>query len=446
MATTTNTPTSIYLDTFTTKKVCNEDEKMVREKCKPEPEHSEDDKKKGKPKPKKKGLAGRLASAAEVFDDAGKLANRYKRDASKTAFDGNAWMDDHCTGMWFSPIDTASPEFEKNLQSMMEKLQQNRLKTLIDGFQDLAEIAISKAGPVAQEIATNFMLKTGAKVVAGVVLGETIVAPVVMGMWTIHDLFSTAKKLAALAGGPGQAALEALNQIKNIEEKAKDILNSYKTEPHRAHADAMAVMAQLDSCLRARKCLLIPYKNAASDGTKDEEETAKKKENYQKETNHDTPAEREKKLKNMRVVTSKSKSQAKHGLGCCPGQTGHHILPDAMVKNANCPGYKYKEAPTMCLEGAKNAPTHGSHGLAHSNLTKAMATYKAESGPTISYKDAKKHAIDAVHKAGAIQCSRACLEAQLDAHYNCAGLELDPNAGGGGGTKADDGEGNAPVN
>lgn len=92
----------------------------------------------------------------------------------------------------------------------------------------------------------------------------------------------------------------------------------------------------------------------------------------------------------IRAFTSTSKSQAKHGLGCCPGQTGHDIFPDAMVKNSNCPGYKYKEAPTMCLEGAKNASTQGSHGLEHNNLTKAMTTYKAESGPTISYKDAKK--------------------------------------------------------
>lgn len=422
MQTAANTPTSIYLDTFNKNPACKDDKKAVEKKCKPEPEHSEEDKKNGKPKPKRKGLGGKLAAAAEALDDAGKLAAGYKRDkTSKTAFDGNGWMDDHCTGMWLSPTNTANPEFEKNLTDMLGKIENSKWSMLKGGFDELAEIAIEKAGPVAQELVTNFLLKTGAKAVVGGILGETVVVPILMGAWTAADLFFTAEKLAVLAGDKGKAALDALKKIDNIGDKAKEILQSYKKEPHRAHADAMSLMAQLDPCLRARKCLLVPYKNAASDGTTDVEESAKKsaKEN-----------------KKSIVKSSKAKSQAKHGSGCCPGQTGHHILPDAMLEGAGCPGYDYESAPTMCLEGTTNGPLHGSHGMAHQNLKLAIGIYKGETGKAkLSYDDAKKHAINAVQKAGALQCDRKCLEAQLDAHYKCAGKELNANAGGGGATK-----------
>jgi hypothetical protein len=184
----------------------------------------------------------------------------------------------------------------------------------------------------------------------------------------------------------------------------------------------MSLIAQVDPCLRARKCLLVPYKNAASDGSKDEEESAKRTAETGKKTT---------------VKSSKAKSQAKHGGGCCPGQTGHHILPNAMVEGAGCPGYDYDSAPTMCLEGAKNGPTHGSHGMAHHRLKQAMDRYRAlTSKDKLSYEDAKEHAIDAVQRAGAIQCERKCLEAQLDAHYKCSGKELNADAGNGGAKKS----------
>ncbi|NHZ81342.1 hypothetical protein F2P44_18975 [Massilia sp. CCM 8695] len=422
MQTSANSPTSIYLDTFNKHPSCADDEKVVKDKCKPEPEQSEEDKKKGKPKPERKGLGGKLATAAKALDDAGKLAAGYKRDpGSKTAFDGNGWMEDHCTGQWISPIHTADPEFEKKLTEMLENIEDKRLRLMLDGFDELVEVAVAKVGPVAQEMATNFLIRAGLKAGVGVLTAETLLGPYLMGAWTATDLVLTAKELAAMAGDKGKAALDALEKTKNIGDKAKDILGSYKKEPHRAHADAMSLMAQLDTCLRARKCLLVPYKNADSDGRTDKEESARR-----------TAASGKK----ATVTNSKAKSQAKHGHGCCPGQTGHHILPNAMVEGADCPGYDYDNAPTMCLEGANNAALHGSHGMAHNNLKVAMFDYTKKTGKSkLSYADAKKHAIDAVQMAGAIQCKRECLEAQLDAHYKCDGKELNANAGVGGGTK-----------
>jgi hypothetical protein len=426
-ATTANSPTSIYLDTLNKNPDCDNDKKAINAKCTPEPEQSEEDKKKGIKKPKKKGIAGKLSEAAELFDTAGKLATGYKRDkGSASAFDGNGWMDDHCTGMWFSPTDTADPNIEKHLNDMIGKIKDNKLGMLKSGFEELAGIAIEKAGSVAQEMVTSFATKTIFKTVVGVVFGETVIVPILMGAWTVTDLLLTAEKLAVLAGDKGKAALDALKSINNIGDKAKDILENYKKEPHRAQADAMSLMAQLDPCLRARKCLLVPFKNADADGTTDHEESAKR-----------TAETGEKKY----VKTNKAKSQAKHGGGCCPGQTGHHILPNAMLEGAKCPGYDYDNAPTMCLEGSKNGPKHGSHGMAHGNLKDSINKYTEKHKTNIlSYDEAKKQGIDAVQKAGAIQCERKCLEAQLDAHYKCTGKNLNANAGGGGAKKNDSGK------
>jgi hypothetical protein len=412
-ATGANTPTTIYLDTFNKKPACADDRKAVVKNCQPEPAQSEEDEKKGKKKTRKKGISGKLGEAAELFDDAGKLAADYRRDrGSVTPFDGNGWMDEHCTGMWLTPGHLHSPELEMHLNDMLDKLESAKRSLLMDGFEQLRVIAVEKAGSVAQHIAEGFLIKTGVKAVAGVIFGETVVVPVLMWVWTIADLFLTAEKLAALAGDKGKAALEALKSINNIGDKSKEILESYKKEPHRAHADAMTLMALLDPCLRARKCLLTPFENTAADGAKDEAATE---------------------IAGKRVANNKAKSQAKHGLGCCPGQTGHHILPDAMVGDL-CPGYDYDKAPTMCLEGTQNGEKHGSHGMAHGALKKSIDIYKKfAKKDTLSYQEAKDQGIDAVRLAGAIQCDRKCLEAQLDAHYKgCVGKELNADAGNGG--------------
>jgi len=100
-----------------------------------------------------------------------------------------------------------------------------------------------------------------------------------------------------------------------------------------------------------------------------------------------------------------------------------------------------KDAPTICMEGVSNSG--GSHGFAHDILKKSLDVYKEKTGSnTISYDEAKKHGLDAIQGAGALHCSRKCLEAQLDAHYQgCMGKSLSADPGTGGrkpGTSSDD--------
>jgi hypothetical protein len=179
---------------------------------------------------------------------------------------------------------------------------------------------------------------------------------------------------------------DAILAAKDLDKKVVEILNDYKTQPHKAMADAQTLMAKFNPCLRARKCMLVPYENTTA-GT-------------------------------GKGATS-AIAQANHGNGCCPGQTGHHVMPGAIFYEAGC-GYDdkaHEKAPTICLEGTKNAPEHGSHGAAHGALGESMKRHRAKHGNLISYNDAQDKGLDAIEAAGAKHCNRACLKAQLDAFY-----------------------------
>ncbi len=397
-----NTAATIYIDSASAKAKCDDERKAIDKHCKPEAPQSDEDEKKNKPRKRKGGIAGKLGEVADGLDGLGKKSAGYKRDkGSRTATDGNAWMEDNCSGLWVTPSTTADPEFEQKMTEMFDKMKGDRISLMKSAFDELKDIAIDKAGQAAADKAFWFGVRSGAKGLVGLLGIETVAVPIAMGIWTAADLISTGAELAKLAGAQGQAALDAIMDLKNIEEKADKILKDYKENPHKAQSDAMTLMAQLDPCTRARKCMLVPYKNTEG--------------------------------------TPKAVTQANHGQGCCPGQTGHHVLPDSMVKGAGCPGYDKEDAPTICLEGTKNGFEHGSHGAAHKNLSDSMKEYRKNNSntDTISYDKAKDQGIAAVQKAGAAHCDKKCLEAQLDAHYKgCAGKNLKAVAGTGGGGAA----------
>jgi hypothetical protein len=403
------TPPNVYMDDPNAKVKCAGDKKDIVKKCQPEKPQSDEDEKKGVKRRRKGGLSGKLAEAAEGLDKLGKNKADYKRNkASRTALDGNAWMEDHCSGLWITPCFGYSEEFENNLTEMLEKLEDDKYSMMMNLLDEIKEMALEKAKDEATEIIGWLAAKTTLKAGVGIATAETLIGPYLMATWTAADILSTAADLAELAGAKGKAAYESMKNLYDISDKGEQILADYKENPHKAHADAMTVMAQIDPCTRARKCMLPPYENTKGLSSK-----------------------------------SKAKSQAKHGNGCCPGQTGHHILPDSMVKEAGCPGYDQDKAPVMCLEGRNNCETHGSHGGAHGALKETMSDYKTDSSSdTISYEDAKKQGLDAAQKSGAAHCDRDCLEAQLDAHYKgCKDKQLKATAGTGGGAKsAGDGE------
>ena len=118
-----------------------------------------------------------------------------------------------------------------------------------------------------------------------------------------------------------------------------------------------------------------------------------------------------------------SKVEPADDKGCCPGQTGHHLIYDAMMKDAGCPGYHYGTAPTVCTEGFSQ--NHGSHGRVHDAMDKQVRDL-ADAGKLKGGTMSMDQAIDAAVKSHSeafplSRCSAKCIRAQLENYYKCPG-------------------------
>eukprot|EP01013_Petalomonas_cantuscygni_P043535 TRINITY_DN8280_c0_g2_i1.p1 TRINITY_DN8280_c0_g2~~TRINITY_DN8280_c0_g2_i1.p1 ORF type:complete len:412 (-),score=40.15 TRINITY_DN8280_c0_g2_i1:753-1988(-) len=168
----------------------------------------------------------------------------------------------------------------------------------------------------------------------------------------------------------------------------------------RADAMDMSRRTMAQDCLKARKCMLVPYEPRSNEGA------------------------------------------------CCPGHTGHHIVEagsfftvgrggtssankriKTSTQNTN---YKAGKAPCVCVSGKNQY--HGSHGLMHSiqgnsnRTTGAIASVDImddEGKPkgqaslaTNSYAQARKNGLDAMAEVFPESgCEEKCLQAQLDAYH-----------------------------
>jgi hypothetical protein len=136
-------------------------------------------------------------------------------------------------------------------------------------------------------------LRSLAKNVVGGAAAVTGVGTIVtagMAAWTITDFVSTATELAEQLGPLAQEHLDDLLNVDRLQAMARERLAEYRENPTKFMADGMTARAATDPCLRARKCMLVPFNQTGA----------------------------------VRA--------SRHGQGCCPGQTGHHILPGAMFE------------------------------------------------------------------------------------------------------------------
>lgn len=152
------------------------------------------------------------------------------------------------------------------------------------------------------------------------------------------------------------------------------------------------LLATANDCTRARKCNLVPYN---ADG-----------------------------LGNPMGKRKVSKVESAGNGGCCPGQTGHHLIPEASIQGA-CPNYDHGAAPTVCVEGTSQ--NMGSHMRAHQTLANEHKILdrrgKVASDGTMSMDDALDAAAESHQEAfPASKCSEKCIRAQLEAYYRtCRG-------------------------
>lgn len=393
-----NTRAQLYLDKFDTSPKCKDNKDKIANKCKTKEDKPEDPK---KPTKKKSNIVTVIGTAAHAVDDAAKAA--YKLGGYKPN-ESNAWVEGHCAGLWAKPSSKGIEKYGKQIQESLEKLKSAKLEMLGKAADKLYDLAKEKLTPgyVLQK-AGGMAVRSVAKEVVAVVLAPTGIGTagsVALTAWTVKDVIETATELATAIGPEGLAVLEEINALKNIDKKVDEVLKKYKENPMAAAADGQELMARFNPCVAARRCQLVPYNNTDS-------------------------------LK-----------AAKTGSGCCPGQTGHHLLPNEMFQE--CGAYTeqiHKAAPTVCVEGVNNS--HGSHGKIHTAMDELMKFHGRQKGDAISTQDAISEAAKS-HKRTFPGCNSDCLEQQLHAYYDglCDG-KMKPRGGLGGADK-DAGDGTNP--
>jgi len=372
--------------------------KKLETECK----SSNDDDESQKKKKRKKSLLKTLENMATFPDEAAKKAYGYDRK------NRNRWVEDYCDGLWVKPQlgEKGKPsQFDAALE-MLENAT-DPLKVRAQAFTKIWELGKERIS--AWDIFLHGLelgAKSGVKAVIGTATAATGVGLVVTGAmvtWTIADVIETAQEIAKQVGPDALEHLDELKDPGKVVERAKQLAKDLKDKPTKVMAEAQAAKAKPSPCLKARKCMLVQFSQ--------------------------TPA----------------KQAAKMGKGCCPGQSGHHILPDAMFKKVDDKGELLKEnekdvykdcykkkgkggtdgAPTICLEGADNI--HGSHGGVHTKMEQNINKYKkkkkkkegAAAATKISYDDAKTAALASLPRTP--NCKK-CIEAQLDEHYDaCSG-------------------------
>lgn len=384
----TNTGPMFYFSNATVKQKCVKETNAIKKHCDEDKKKSQESSKAAPKKNSKLGeLSDQVHKALETAQDGVKAAYGYDKDKPDTQ-----WMEEHCDGLWMKPMGVGEfKKFTAELQKIEDGLKAQAKAILESGGAKVVELAKDTALAYGQKAA----MRSGAAavslvvpVVGEVVMVGTTIWNVVDGVWT--------------AGKVGFAALKIKDELKAqyklLEPKLGKIQDLLSKDPKSTTASSvvaemMTEKAKHNPCIQARKCSLVPYQD-----------------------------------------TDDPKDQATTGQGCCPGQTGHHVVPSAMFEVEGNPcgkEYDYRTAPTICLEGTNNHV--GSHGVAHTALEISITEYKKKGLPTISYKEASKLGIDAVREANP-KCSEACLQAQLDKYYkdtlDCKeDSQLKPNPG-----------------
>jgi GHH signature containing HNH/Endo VII superfamily nuclease toxin 2 len=384
---TPNTGKYPYIDTFNKSTLCNKDRGDIETACKSEQgkKDSKDAKNKAKPNSKLGKAFDKVKGAVGAMDKGAKKTTGY--GAKEKADPATSWMEDHCDGLWVKPNGPGSMEkFSEQLEGLKKQLNQD--------CYDIAKNAGMKVGEMAGDAAINYgekaVIRQGASLASLVVpfAGEAIVGGV--AVWNVVDGVWTAGETVVNAGQQAINATKEILELRDQVGKINDLLSG-KMSPTEIFEETMTAFAEVNPCLRARKCQLVPFNKT------------------------ETAAE-----------------QAQKGQGCCPGQTGHHIIPDAAAKGAGCEGYTKGSAPVICLEGASN--NHGSHGMAHQTLKGFADIYnggKNKPPKDISYEQMRNESLKSIKHSTSPQCSQECLQAQMDSYYKeCGAMKANPGTGG----------------
>lgn len=319
-----NTGTWHYLDQATSDGACKGDLRKVERKCKPTKQE------------------GTGKQARDVPDPA-----------------KGAWKRQYCDGLRVKPP-TADDYDPKQIEARLNELLEVGKR---------AEAALAQARDILIEQAKVWAARKAAELLAKSAIKGWL-GPIGW-VWTAYDVISGGIELKDLYDVIDEMK-EDLAALKSLPAEIEAIRKQGLTPA--AMADAQTVLAKLDPCLRARKCLLVKF--------------------------------------------SENRAGKNSNKGCCAGQTAHHVLPKAQFEGlAACPGYREQDAPTICVEGTSHK-RGGSHQKLHEGVEK-LTERRADRNGELSYETARDTGIEAV-RALYPQCSAKCLKAQLDAYHQQA--------------------------
>lgn len=325
----------------------------------------------------------------------------------------NHWTRDFCTGLQFGANHLNKADLRDELNDLLDNAQE-QFSNLSEGFYSyLGSAAASGLGKLAARSGARVVTGAVAGAAAGLVggpaapatstagagIGATVasvvsvgdgVLTVVSGLWNLPENWAAAN-----------AAEDLFNEAKGLFEGLDSILdeNGRLNLSDAQLADAVGewqdMLAKINPCLRARKCSLVPHQN---------------------KTGEDWPR-------------GTSKVEPSNGGGCCPGQQGHHLIPQTMMDGVNCPGYSDGSAPTVCVEG--NRTNKGSHKRVHDMMDfqlRELTRKNLVSGQGTISMDAAVSAAVASHQAAfpLSRCRANCIKAQLSEYYKrlCPGAQV----------------------
>jgi hypothetical protein len=379
-----NTGLFPYLSIAADRKPCEKTEARINKACAPKPDPN-------RPAPPKKKSWNPFSGTPEP---------EYNKD----------WRRDHCDFLQFSAgrlNETNAKQFLEQAKAAREKIDAARdgLDTLLSEY---GGELLARGGAALVEQAVWSKIRSGLYVGGGALIGAGI------GVWAAGAGAIPGAAVGAKAGGvlaiahsaynAYEAALLAMDgkalydALSGELERMKGALNELDplaryTKPdgtidtERANtflADLQDAMATANACTRARKCNLVPKRT-------------------QVDRTHPGVG-----------------NETAGGRGCCPGQTGHHLLSDAMISHTGCANYDYDRAPTVCVEGYSQF--FGSHRRAHSALATALENkdkaQKIAPDGTLSLDDGIDAAVESHTLAFlASGCDPQCTRAQLEAYY-----------------------------
>ncbi len=331
--------------------------------------------------------------------------------AGKDDSNSGSWVLNHCEGLFIKPssikefqdwVDDVN-DYPKTAWNAIEEVAKNKIVDKLE--REVAEFAAKKAAAFAARRGLTGWIP----IVGQVIAVADLVYTGVQAYERVQEIKAEIAEVKETVDRLKQSAEKVRDTFKKYDIKNLTDINSEQTQA--LMSDVQTAIATADPCLRARKCTLVPYSKSGSG-----------------------PANWA-------------------GKGCCPGQTGHHLLPDAMFRDPNSAardgafeqwkssysgkkaaadlkmsdmprdklpkakcweGYTESRAPTICLEGTSN--NHGSHGAAHA-ATKALLA-DALGQKEMDYETARNRMSTMVHKT--YGCNKECIDKQLDAYYKKA--------------------------